>query len=108
MRVACVSIRATKGATDVRVDRPVVHAGRLWPIEQPSRTGGVIANVLLLAYARQRNGRWCSLVREQKLLHGAMRVSAIQLHASVYRTKAEITSRLTLAHTIIVVPCYNE
>jgi len=37
-----------------------------------------------------------------------MRVSAIHLHASIYRINAEITSGSTLTHTIIVVPCYNE
>ena len=38
-----------------------------------------------------------------------MRVSAIQLHTFIYRTNAEFTTRHpNLAHTIIVVPCYNE
>src|SRR5690242_7042661 len=94
MRVARVAIRAAERAAHIRIDGPIVHAGGLGPIEQPSRSGSVIANVFLLAYCRQRGERRRWLVREQKLLYGALRVSAIQLHSIIYRTDAEITSRL--------------
>src|SRR5688500_16620123 len=55
VRVSCVAIRATKGASDVRIDGPETHLRDVGSVEHRLRTTPEIPDVFLLAQDRQRS-----------------------------------------------------
>src|SRR5689334_9495968 len=67
--ITSVAIRATEGATDIRIDRPESHAGHFRPVEHALRRLVVIPDVALRPDQLERRRFWWWRRSDQRQLH---------------------------------------